>query len=107
MPVAARETVLLAVLDGVEVVSLARHGGTQPIRLASDTGRRMPAVVTALGKAVPASLPVVEMDARLAGVGELPFSRLARTGRWTPCAATCTPPGCAGTRSTTSRTRRE
>ncbi|USX54006.1 IclR family transcriptional regulator [Lentzea sp. HUAS12] len=72
LPVAARETVLLAVLDGVEVVYLARHEGTQPIRLASDIGRRMPAVVTALGKAMLASLPVAEMEARLAGLGELP-----------------------------------
>lgn len=73
LPVAAQETVLLAVLDGIEVVYLARHDGTQPIRLASDIGRRMPAVVTALGKAMLSRLPVPEMEARLAGLVDLPL----------------------------------
>lgn len=73
LPTAAQETVLLAALDGVEIVYLTRHDGTQPIRLASDIGRRMPAVVTALGKAMLASLPVEEMEARLSGMPELPL----------------------------------
>ncbi|NKE63519.1 helix-turn-helix domain-containing protein [Lentzea sp. PSKA42] len=55
LPVGAPETMLLAVLEGTEVVYLARHDGCQPVRLASDIGRRMPAVVTALGKAMLAS----------------------------------------------------
>ncbi|WP_245849529.1 IclR family transcriptional regulator, partial [Lentzea kentuckyensis] len=57
LPVGAQETILLAVLDGPDVVYLARHDGSQSIRLASDIGRRMPAVVTALGKAMLATLP--------------------------------------------------
>lgn len=73
LPVGAQETMLLAVLDGVEVVYLARHDGSQPVRLASDIGRRMPAVVTALGKAMLASLPDDELEERLAGVGKLPM----------------------------------
>lgn len=73
LPVAAQETVLLAVLDGAEVVYLARHDGSQPVRLASDIGRRMPAVVTALGKAMLASLPEDEMEERLSRVDELPL----------------------------------
>jgi DNA-binding IclR family transcriptional regulator len=72
LPVAAQETLLLAVLDQLDVVYLARHDGTQPIRLASDVGQRMPAVVTALGKAMLASLPPEEAERRLATIGELP-----------------------------------
>jgi DNA-binding IclR family transcriptional regulator len=72
LQVGAQETMLLAVLDGLEVVYLARHDGCQPIRLASDIGRRMPAGVTALGKAMLASLPDDELDERLAGIAEMP-----------------------------------
>lgn len=71
-PAAAQETMLLAVLDDLDVVYLARHDGTQQVRLASDIGRRMPAVVTALGKAMLATLPPAELDARLATIDELP-----------------------------------
>ncbi|WP_188192654.1 IclR family transcriptional regulator [Nonomuraea sp. SYSU D8015] len=72
LPVASQETLLLATLDDLEVVYLARHDGSQPVRLASDIGRRMPAVVTALGKAMLASLPADELERRLAHVDELP-----------------------------------
>lgn len=68
----ARETTLLAVLDGVEVLYLARHDGQQEVRLASDIGRRLPAVVTALGKAMLASLPEDEVEHRLAGIEQMP-----------------------------------
>ncbi len=72
LPVASQETLLLATLDGLDVVYLARHDGNQPVRLASDIGRRMPAVVTSLGKAMLASLPPEELERRLADVQELP-----------------------------------
>jgi DNA-binding IclR family transcriptional regulator len=72
LPMASQETLLLATLDDLDVVYLARHDGSQPIRLASDIGRRMPAVVTSLGKAMLAALPVDEMERRLADVPELP-----------------------------------
>jgi DNA-binding IclR family transcriptional regulator len=72
LPVAAQETLLLAVLDDLDVVYLARHDGSQPIRLASDIGRRLPAVVTALGKAMLATLPPAELERRLATIDELP-----------------------------------
>jgi IclR family transcriptional regulator, blcABC operon repressor len=63
LAVASQETVQLATLDGIDVVYLARHDGTQPIRLASDIGGRMPAVCTGLGKAMLAQLePVVAED---------------------------------------------
>jgi DNA-binding IclR family transcriptional regulator len=72
LPVASQETLLLATLDDLDVVYLARHDGSQPVRLASDIGRRMPAVVTSLGKAMLASLPPEELERRLAEVHELP-----------------------------------
>lgn len=72
LAVAATETLLLAVLDGSEVVYIARHDGCQPIRLASDIGLRLPAVATALGKAMLAGLPESELDNRLAQMSELP-----------------------------------
>ncbi len=77
----ARETTLLAVLDGVDVLYVARHDGQQEIRLASDIGRRLPAVVTALGKAMLASLPDVELERRLATIETMPrpTSRSHRT----------------------------
>ncbi|ONI84849.1 hypothetical protein ALI22I_30685 [Saccharothrix sp. ALI-22-I] len=70
--VVSRETVLLAVLDDVEVVHLARHDGSQPVWLAGEIGKRMPAVVTAVGKAMLAALPPDDLDDRLALVRELP-----------------------------------
>ena len=72
LPTLQNDTALLATLDGMEVIYLARHDGRQPIRLASDIGRRMPASVTALGKAMLAGLPPDELDARLAAVDALP-----------------------------------
>jgi DNA-binding IclR family transcriptional regulator len=72
LPTAAQETLLLAVLDHLDVVYLARHEGSQPIRLASDIGRRLPAVVTSLGKAMLAALPPAELERRLATIDELP-----------------------------------
>lgn len=72
LPVGGRETVLLAVLDGVDVVYLARHDGDQPVRPAGDVAARMPAAVTALGKAMLASLPDDELEDRLGRVRELP-----------------------------------
>jgi DNA-binding IclR family transcriptional regulator len=72
LPTGRSETLLLAVLDGTDVLYLARHDGTQPVRLASDVGRRLPAVVTALGKSILAGLPIDALEQRLAGIGELP-----------------------------------
>lgn len=76
LPTLSTEVVLLAVLDGAEIVYLARHDGQQAVRasdrLASDVGRRKPAVVTSLGKAMLASLPEPQLDELLAGLGELP-----------------------------------
>ena len=60
------ETVQLATLESpLSVVYLARRDGTQPVRLASDAGRRLPASCTATGQAMLASLDEDELDARL------------------------------------------
>src|SRR6266404_6758327 len=58
----SEETVQLAVLDGLEVTYLARHEGRQPVRLSSQIGRRLPATITATGKAALASLDEEELD---------------------------------------------
>jgi DNA-binding IclR family transcriptional regulator len=72
LPAGSEETVQLAVLDGVEMTYLARHDGQQPVRLTSQIGRRLPATVTATGKAALASLDPRELERRLAGLGDLP-----------------------------------
>jgi DNA-binding IclR family transcriptional regulator len=72
LPTGSEETIQLAILDGLEMTYLARHDGRQPVRLTSQIGRRLPATVTATGKAALASLDEAELDHRLAGVAELP-----------------------------------
>jgi DNA-binding IclR family transcriptional regulator len=72
LAVASEETAHLAILDGLEVIYLARHDGRQAIRIASGIGRRLPASCTALGKAALASLPPDELAMRLRGVEQLP-----------------------------------
>ncbi|HEX3427301.1 MAG TPA: IclR family transcriptional regulator, partial [Candidatus Limnocylindrales bacterium] len=72
LPTGSVETVQLAILDGLEMTYLARHDGRQPVRLTSQIGRRLPATVTATGKAALASLDDTELERRLAGILELP-----------------------------------
>jgi DNA-binding IclR family transcriptional regulator len=72
LPTGSEETIQLAVLDGVEMTYLARHDGQQPVRLTSQIGRRLPATVTATGKAALASLDPRELERRLAGMGDMP-----------------------------------
>lgn len=72
LPTGSEETIQLAILDGLEMTYLARHDGRQPVRLTSQIGRRLPATVTATGKAALASLAESDLDARLVGVAELP-----------------------------------
>jgi DNA-binding IclR family transcriptional regulator len=67
LPTGSEETVQLAVLDGIEMTYLARHDGTQPVRLTSQIGRRLPASVTATGKAALASLDRREVARRFEG----------------------------------------
>ena len=69
---ASEETMQLAVLDGLEVTYIARHDGRQPIRLASEIGRRLPANCTAIGKAALAALDPDDLANRMRGVQWLP-----------------------------------
>lgn len=61
------ETARVAVLDGLDVLYLARYDGTQPIRLTANIGDRFPAHCTATGKALLAQLPPAVLDERLRG----------------------------------------
>jgi DNA-binding IclR family transcriptional regulator len=72
LPTGSEETIQLAVLDGLEVVYLARYDGRQPVRLTSGIGRRLPAFSTAVGKVALASLGDADLDRRLAGLTTLP-----------------------------------
>jgi len=71
LPAGSEETVQLAILDGTDMTYLARHDGKQPVRLTSQIGRRLPASVTATGKAALASIDEAEVRERFVGV-ELP-----------------------------------
>lgn len=67
LPAGSEETVQLAVLDGIEMTYLARHDGKQPVRLTSQIGRRLPASVTATGKAALALIDETEVRRRYEG----------------------------------------
>jgi DNA-binding IclR family transcriptional regulator len=71
LPAASEETIQLAVLDGFEMTYLAEHRGRQPVHLTSRVGRRLPASVTATGKAALASLDEADLLARLTRVRAL------------------------------------
>jgi DNA-binding IclR family transcriptional regulator len=68
LPTGSEETVQLAVLDGTEMTYLARHDGKQPVRLTSQIGRRLPASVTATGKAALSSIDEAEVRRRFHGL---------------------------------------
>lgn len=62
------ETVQVGVLDGRDVLYIARADSTQMVRLVSAVGRRLPAHATAIGKVLLAQLEPAELQARLHGV---------------------------------------
>ena len=63
-----RETVNLAVVDGDQVVYIAKEEGTLAVKMSAQLGSRRPLHCTALGKAYLAALPRQELEARLAGL---------------------------------------
>lgn len=65
------ETVYLAVLDGKDVVYLAKVESSLPLRMAAREGTRFPAHLTALGKSLLSGLTDDELDA-LYDEGALP-----------------------------------
>lgn len=58
------ETVHVAVLDGTNVVYIAKVDSTHPVRMVSAVGRRLPAHCTAVGKMLLSGLPEEAFDAR-------------------------------------------
>lgn len=66
-PNISQQTARVAVLDGLDVLYLARYDGTQPIRLTANIGDRFPAHCTATGKALLAGLDPVVLAERLRG----------------------------------------
>jgi IclR family KDG regulon transcriptional repressor len=62
------ETTHVAVLEGREVVYLAKEEGNQAVRILSAVGRRVPAHGTGVGKAILACLPRAEIGRRLQGI---------------------------------------
>jgi IclR family KDG regulon transcriptional repressor len=72
--VAARcaETVHVAVLDGTDVVYVAKVDSTQSVRLVSAVGRRLPAHCTAVGKMLLAGLPADNFATRYPADTALP-----------------------------------
>src|SRR3954447_9079406 len=71
-PHISRQTARVAVLDGLDVLYLARYDGTQPIRLTANIGDRFPAHCTATGKALLAQLDPAALDERYRGQRRLP-----------------------------------
>ncbi|QBI18560.1 IclR family transcriptional regulator [Egibacter rhizosphaerae] len=65
------ETVQLAILDGLNVIYLARRHGSRPVRLQSEIGRSLPANCTAVGKALLAELSDEGVRARVEASGGL------------------------------------
>jgi DNA-binding IclR family transcriptional regulator len=59
---ACDETVHLAILDGAEVVYVAKEEGTNTVRMVSAVGRRFPAYGTGVGKMLLSNLPPGELD---------------------------------------------
>jgi IclR family transcriptional regulator, KDG regulon repressor len=59
------ETVHVALLEGMDVIYIAKVDSTHAVRMVSAAGRRLPAHCTSVGKMLLASLPPAELDARL------------------------------------------
>jgi DNA-binding IclR family transcriptional regulator len=58
------ETVHVAVLDGADVVYIAKVDSTHPVRMVSAVGRRLPAHCTGVGKMLLSGLPPEDIDRR-------------------------------------------
>lgn len=69
---ATSETTQVAVLEGAEVLYVAKAESTHMLRLVSAVGRRLPAHLTGVGKAMLAHLPPSELDALYQGRTSLP-----------------------------------
>ncbi|MFJ4918928.1 IclR family transcriptional regulator [Streptomyces sp. NPDC088725] len=61
------ETVHVAVLEGTDVIYIAKVDSTHAVRMVSAAGRRLPAHCTSVGKMLLASLTETELEARFEG----------------------------------------
>ncbi|MFJ9346026.1 IclR family transcriptional regulator [Streptomyces sp. NPDC101237] len=59
------ETVHVAILEGTDVIYIAKVDSTHAVRMVSAAGRRLPAHCTSVGKMLLASLPEQELAARI------------------------------------------
>lgn len=66
------EVVQVAMLEGTDVIYLARHEGQAPLRLSANIGDRFPAAPTALGNAMLAQLPPEEVAERFSDEDAFP-----------------------------------
>lgn len=69
---ACDETVHIAVLDGADVVYIAKVDSTHPVRMVSAVGRRLPAHCTAVGKVLLSGLTPEAIEARFPLGRQLP-----------------------------------
>ena len=81
-PTLSGETVRIAMLDGTNVIYLARYEGHPAVRLTSNIGDKMPVSLCAVGKALIARLHDHDIDAMFADDAELPVltPKSLRTG---------------------------
>jgi IclR family pca regulon transcriptional regulator len=75
------ETVNLTVLDGAEIVYVARHRGFHAIGINMYIGARLPAFATSVGQAILAFLPLEDALARIMAVERPSFTRNTVTDR--------------------------
>jgi IclR family transcriptional regulator, pca regulon regulatory protein len=75
------ETVNLTVLDGADVVYIARHRGFHSIGINMYIGARLPAFATGIGQAMLAFLPVRDAIARIDARERPPYTRYTITDR--------------------------
>lgn len=66
-PIISREAGRVALLDGTDVLYIARYEGATPNRRTGQIGDRFPASVTATGKAILATLPPEAVEDRFRG----------------------------------------
>ncbi|MPV48545.1 helix-turn-helix domain-containing protein [Pseudactinotalea sp. HY160] len=76
-PALSMEVVQIAMLDGSDVVYLARREGHAPLRLTATIGERFPSAPTAVGNVLLAALPDAEID----GLFQDPAAFPRRTGQ--------------------------
>lgn len=82
-PLLKGETVRIAMLDGDNVIYLARYEGHPAVRLTSNIGEKMPVTLCAVGKALVAKLHDHDLDELFPDAAALPIMtpRSLRTGR--------------------------